>query len=277
MEALSFQSFDRIYQEALQTVYEHWTPQMQARIASHNYGWKPGLFDFKNYLQASSTRFYRAYLACAEGGPGQKICDVGGFWGVFPITLKALGYHVSMTEALQYYDDSFDGLFKHIEDKGVEVIDYDPFEPGASLPGRFDVVTVIAVLEHYPHSLRGFMKNILSMMEPGGKLYIEVPNIAWWPKRIALMRGVTPLAPLEMIFKSDTPFIGHHHEFTMPELRRLAELCGLKVVTEDSYNYSPAGPISFRNAPSRLISSLAYRLLKDSRECLSVLCTPAQT
>ena len=104
---LSFQSFNKIYQDVVLDVYKYWTPQMQVEIAAHNYGWNPGLLDVKIYLQASSVRFYKAYQSFVGRGDVQTVCDVGGFWGVFSITLKELGYDVSMTESLQYYSDSF--------------------------------------------------------------------------------------------------------------------------------------------------------------------------
>ena len=120
----------------------------------------------------------------------------------------------------------------------MTILDYDPFLPEASLSERFDVITVMAVLEHYPHSLKTFMTNIRSLTQPDGRLYIEVPNIAYWPKRTALLFGRTPLAQLTDIFHSEVPFIGHHHEFTIAELRDLVRLSGLSIVYEDYYNYT---------------------------------------
>ena len=70
---------------------------MQVEIAAHNYGWNPGLLDVKIYLQASSVRFYKAYQSFVGRGDVQTVCDVGGFWGVFSITLKELGYDVDVT------------------------------------------------------------------------------------------------------------------------------------------------------------------------------------
>jgi 2-polyprenyl-3-methyl-5-hydroxy-6-metoxy-1,4-benzoquinol methylase len=125
----------------------------------------------------------------------------------------------------------------------VEIFDYDPFEAEAALDRRFDVVTLMAVLEHYPHSHKILMKYISSLIRPDGKLYIEVPNIAYWPKRVSLLIGRTPLAD---IYRSDVPFIGHHYEFTITELRELADLSGMKALAEDFYNYTPG-----RGAPHK--------------------------
>jgi len=245
---------------------------MQTELAAHCHSWGPGLFDFRNYLEVSAVRFYKAYESIAVNGNDQRICDVGGFWGVFPLTLKAIGYDVAMTESLKYYGESFTSLFKCIEDSGVQIFDYDPFLPGASLDESFDVVAVMAVLEHYPHSLRQFMQHIRSLIRPDGKVYIEVPNVAYWPKRVGMLKGQTPHAQLREIFLSDVPFIGHHHEFTIAELRDLAMLSGLSILNEDFYNYTPG---SLRNLKMLLRSPfqfMAFTFARETRECLAVLC-----
>lgn len=272
MQPLSFRSFNEIYQNAVRSVLEHWTHEMQAELAAHCHAWGPGLFDFGDYLRASAIRFYKAYRSFADEGTTQKICDVGGFWGVFPTTLKTLGYDVTMTESLQYYGESFNQLFAAIADQGVRVVDFDPFVAGASLPDRFDAITVMAVLEHYPHSLKYFMENVISLLNHDGKLYLEVPNVAFWPKRVNLLLGQTPQAQLSDIFKSDVPFIGHHHEFTIGELRELATLSGLNVTSEDFYNYSPGVVFGLKAMLRHPIQTLAFSVLKDSRECLAVSC-----
>jgi 2-polyprenyl-3-methyl-5-hydroxy-6-metoxy-1,4-benzoquinol methylase len=272
MKLLSYESFDGIYQESVRTVFAHWTAEMQAELAAHCHSWGPGLFDFKNYLTASALRFYKAYRAFACVDEQQRVCDVGGFWGVFPLTLKKIGYDVAMTESLQYYGESFSGLFKCIAENGVEIFDYDPFETGATLPQKFDVVTVLAVLEHYPHSLKNFMSNVRGLLRPDGFLYIEVPNIAYWPKRVALMLGQTPHAQASEIFLSDVPFIGHHHEFTIKELRDLARLSGLSIVKEDFYNYTPGAVPGFKMLWRSPFQFLAFSFLKEARECMAILC-----
>ncbi|MBA3806438.1 MAG: class I SAM-dependent methyltransferase [Acidobacteria bacterium] len=272
MKPLSWQAFNEVYQASVRRVLEHWTTQMQWEIASHCRGWSPDRFDFRDYLEASSVRFYRAYRAFTKAGDPPSICDVGGFWGVFPVTLRELGYDVTMTESLQYYGGSFNPLFDYIRERGVTILDYDPFQPEARLIARFDVVTVMAVLEHYPHSLKPFMENVVSLLPPGGRLYLEVPNIAYWPKRIELLRGQTPQTPLADIFHSETPFIGHHHEFTLAELRELVASSGLSVISEDTYNYTPGSLPALKRVLRSPLQFLAFSLLKDSRECLAILC-----
>lgn len=269
MKPLSFREFDQRYQEAVHKVLSVWTPEMQSLLATHSYGWRPQEFDFDNYLRASSVRFFNAYVAFADHEKRLSVCDIGGFWGVFPITLAQLGFDVTMTESLRYYGGAFDQLFESIRREGVKVIDYDPFESDGAMPERFDVITVMAVLEHYPHSLKVFMNNVKALLRADGRIYLEVPNIAYLPRRIRFLFGQSPLTPLEDIFRSDVPFIGHHHEFTMSELRNLAQLSGLTVLQENSYNYS----VKSQSLVKRLAGFvLELPGLSESRECLAILC-----
>jgi 2-polyprenyl-3-methyl-5-hydroxy-6-metoxy-1,4-benzoquinol methylase len=270
MRSIPFQEFKKIYEEKVNAISRYWTREMQKEMSFHCYGWDPSLFDIRNYLEASVIRYYTAYRAFAERGEGLTLCDVGGFWGVFPITLRQLGFEVTLTESLKYYGTSFEDLFDHIRAQGVRIVDYDPFKPGP-IPGQYDIVTVMAILEHYPHSLRGFMVNVTSMMEQEGTLYIEVPNIAYWPKRMNLLLGRSPLVALQDIYRSETPFIGHHHEFTISELRVLAELSNIEIIKEFYYTYSVEGDI-WRRFWRYPIEMVVQTFWPNTRECLAILC-----
>jgi len=271
MDKLSFAEFDKVYQASVTEIWAHWNAEMQAQIARHNIAWSSGRTDFLDYLKLSSIRFYKAYCALADFG-GRSICDVGGFWGVWPVTAARLKYRVAMTETLKYYGDSFKPLFDQITKSGVEIFNYDPFSEDASLPRTFDVVTVMAVLEHYPHSLRVLIGNLKRLVNPTGRIFFDVPNITYWPKRTAMLRGQSPLAEIADIYKSEEPFIGHHHEFTLGELRDLARLGGLRIVREDFYNYSLAGQNRLTLLVRHPILSTALALSPQSRECIAVLC-----
>jgi 2-polyprenyl-3-methyl-5-hydroxy-6-metoxy-1,4-benzoquinol methylase len=271
MKAVTFEEFNRAYQRVVRDVYAFWSPAMQARLAENCAGWAPGAYDFRSYLERSSNRFYRAYKSIVELAPGPRVCDVGGFWGVLAVTLKELGLEASMTEALRYYGDAFSPLFEAISARGVRVIDLDPFEPGAGLDERFDAVTVMAVLEHYPHSHKEFLGNASRLLAGDGLLYLEVPNIVYWPKRLAFLRGRSPLVDARMVFRSAVPFVGHHHEFTMDELKGIAELSGLEVLREEYYNYSLVS-MGWKRQLLSPLETLAFALVPSTRECLSVAC-----
>lgn len=272
-EKIAFQEWDREYKKTVNKIYEFWNADMQLEIAKFNWGWHPELYDFKTYLDASTIRYYKAYTEISAKNNIKTVCDVGGFWGVFPTVLVSLGYEVTMTETLKYYSKSFDPLFEFIASKNVKIVDHDPFEQNCPLPGDFDFVTVMAVLEHYPHSLKYFFNNVTSNLKANGYIYIEVPNIAYWPKRIQLLKGKSPITPIYNIFFSEVPFIGHHHEFSREELRKLAQWADLEILNEISFNYSNGSNKSIRQL-LRPIETIVYVFFDVTRECLGMTCKP---
>ena len=273
-DRVTFEEFRTVYRQAVDDVFAFWSPAMQDTLGKHNVGYHGDNLDFKGYLQASDIRFFLAYEAVVAGRSDVRVCDVGGFWGAWPLTLVRLGHRATMTEALEYFDEAFDPLFGYLRGEGVEVLDYDPFRDDAALDARFDGVTVMAVLEHYPHSLESFMTNCKTLLDPESTLYIEVPNLAYWPWRVKLLKGESPLVDVGVIYRSNTPFTGHHHEFTMVELSTLVELAGLEERELVTFNYSPT-PLRWRSlrprgAISAIAQELAFRRKMDAREVLAI-------
>lgn len=235
-------------------------------------GWSPERFDFGEYLRKSLRRYQIAIAAMDRPGGLGRICDVGGFFGAFPLALARLGQDVSMTEALGYYSKAFHPLFDYLRHEGVKVIDWDPFDrPLGTEHGHFDTVTLMAVLEHYPHSPEAILHNVRAIMSDRAVLLVEVPNIAFWTRRINLLRGRTPLVSIADKWNSATPFIGHHHEYTMAELERLVTLAGLPIRGRGSFNYSLSGSL-VRRLLTNPIQTIATGMVPDARECLFVVC-----
>ncbi len=264
--------FEREYKRAVDDVLRFLTEPMQEEMSLHNAGWRRGATDFRVYLLASETRFLHA-LDALELEQDSSVCDVGGFWGVWPLTLARLGVRrVAMTEALEYYNDVFDPLFAFLRGEGVRVMDFDPFGSGEVPEERFDVVTLMAVLEHYPHSPRVALSRVLQMLDQTGRLLIEVPNIAYGPKRLAMLHGLSPLPPLRDVWSSEIPFTGHHREYTRAELRELASLAGLSILDEYEYDYSREHKRRGLLAWVRHPIEAYVETLSDTGEVLAMVC-----
>lgn len=277
--SIGFTEFDAVHQGIVDDLIPLLSPKMQASISRHNVGWSHGRTCFEVYLRRSSLRFYLAAVA-ALGSGADTACDVGGFWGVLPIALRRLGVRrVAMTEAMRYYGPAFDVLFELVASEGVEVIDYDPFEADSPLPSEFGFVSLMAVLEHYPHSPRHLMENVLGMLSAQGVLYMDVPNIAYLPRRLALLRGISPLPTITDILASEVPFVGHHHEYTVAELRDLADSFGLVVEDLWCFNYSSSpglntqhGARAFLQSIGEFTKGLIELAVPNARECIGVRC-----
>jgi methionine biosynthesis protein MetW len=87
----------------------------------------------------------------------------------------------------------------------------------------FDAVTAIAVLEHLfdPYLVVAEFNRVL---KPGGQLIVEVPNLAWLPRRVDVLFGRLPVTGDEEGWDG-----GHLHYFTFSALRQLLTSHGFAV------------------------------------------------
>ncbi|MCB9263175.1 MAG: hypothetical protein H6607_12445 [Flavobacteriales bacterium] len=261
---IDYIEFVEIYTNRVNQVYQFWTDEMQQKIARHNVDWNIP-YNFKRYLDKSAKRFYNAYLEIPDGA---KTClDIGGFWGVYSLTLKDLGYTSVMTEAKKYYDDSFNPLFMFIESQGVKIIDIDPFQE--QLESVFyDYISIMAVLEHISYSLKPFLHNVRQTLTSNGVIYIDVPNILYYFKRRDVILGKSPLPNIKSIYESEIPFIGHHHEYTLEELLYLGQIVEIKPINIFHFNYSIE--MNFNFMMKHPIAAIVLSSFKNTREIIGV-------
>ena len=122
----------------------------------------------------------------------------------------------------------------------MEIWNLDLSEPLESVPeDRFDLVAAMAILEHLPSSPRPLLLNAKALLSENGRLVVDVPNIAYWPNRIGLLRGISPLPRMADVYHSEPPFTGHHHEYTVDELVDVLTWSGLSVDEIVTLNYTP--------------------------------------
>ncbi len=242
---IDLSAFGAVYREAVRDIAPFLTPDRLEVIARHNPGWRPEHFDAVAYLETSEAR-YTAALAVFERNGGQavgeelRVLDVGGFMGPLPLALVRLGARVTLSEHYDYYDGAFDELRDYLIGQGVEVWDLDLSEALDSQPDdRFDLVLAMAILEHLPSSPRPLLLNARGLLAEAGRLVVDVPNIAYWPKRVGLLRGISPLPAMADVYHAEAPFTGHHHEYTLAELTQVLTWSGLAVEEVVTLNYTP--------------------------------------
>ncbi len=107
---------------------------------------------------------------------------------------------------------------KNVQFKTVDVDQGLPFKSVS-----FDVVTAVAALAFFfdPHFV---LEEIKRVLKKNGILILEVPNLAYLPRRISLFLGKQPWTSAGQGWDG-----GHLHYFTQGSLKRLLEDSGFKI------------------------------------------------
>jgi hypothetical protein len=247
---LDINRFRDAYRRSVQDVMRFVTPERQAVIATHNPALRPGRFDLGVYLRASERRYaelIRLLNAHARFDREElRTLEVGGFLGAYPLALARLNIPVTLVEHYGYYHGAFDELAEYLASAGVAIWDADFTQVLRAAPERHTLVTNMAMLEHLADSPKILMDNLASATDERGALVIEVPNIAYFPKRRGALMGRSVHPDLAAVYESAIPFTGHHREYTLQEAIDLLSWTGFAVDEAALLNYS----IDLRNGTS---------------------------
>ena len=87
----------------------------------------------------------------------------------------------------------------------MTIWDLDLTQPEAAPDASFQLVTNMAMIEHLPDSPRPLMDNLGALISQDGRLIVEVPNIAYLPRRLQALRGDSVHPPLADLLESRAP------------------------------------------------------------------------
>jgi 2-polyprenyl-3-methyl-5-hydroxy-6-metoxy-1,4-benzoquinol methylase len=96
-----------------------------------------------------------------------SLLDIGAGTGAFAASMKAAGWQVKGIEP------DAEARAKARDRYGLELLD--PGELSGLQEQSFDAITLWHVLEHV-HDLHGYLGRIYSLLRPGGRLLVAVPN-----------------------------------------------------------------------------------------------------
>jgi 2-polyprenyl-3-methyl-5-hydroxy-6-metoxy-1,4-benzoquinol methylase len=261
-------AFRSAYRAAVDAVLPFFDRERLENVGIHNPGWHPDRFDVGAYLRASEERYVHVLALAARCGVAERprVLEVGGFFGAFPLALARVGLDVTLSEKYAYYYGAFDDLRGFLEREGVAVWDEDLTERLAAPRGdRFDLITSLAILEHLANTPRPLMDNLAGLLADRGRLLVEVPNIAYWPKRLAALTGGSVHPPLRDVYDAAIPYTGHQREYTAAELRELIGWSGLQLHALTAYNYTPEPQ---GRAPMVVLRRWPARRFERAREVL---------
>ena len=146
--------------------------EIGAWYASENYishsDTKKGFINSLYHLVRKRTLHSKKRLIIKETGmPKGKVLDLGCGTGAFLNTMAAAGWGITGLEP-----------DVNARKKAMELYNIQPLEPAKLSelePSSYHAITLWHVLEHV-HELHAYLKQLETLLAPGGKLFIAVPN-----------------------------------------------------------------------------------------------------
>jgi SAM-dependent methyltransferase len=234
-------------------------------LAGHNAG--ISRYDgnlWHHLVVVEGPRFARALEMLEPQSPG-TVVDLGCLLPYMPIVLARRGWNVTAVDRYDLYGPTLRSAVERCaKAEGFELVDADILEKPDL--GAFDVALLMAVVEHLNGSPLPLLEHIREMLNPGGRLLFEVPNLAELGKRIGLLRGRSPLPLIEEYARSDYPFTGHNREMTVAEVKWLLDAAEFDIEQFDCFDYSPPN----RGLKPAVIRHLRRRL-PDAAETIMAL------
>lgn len=150
--------------------------------------------------------------------PGTHVLDVGCGDGVM------MDYLYSDKRCTGYGLELADDKVLESTQRGVRVIQQD-FEKGLGIFGdnSFDTVLCLSSLQMMQH-VEDLLRDIVRV---GAEAIVSFPNFAYWPHRVALLRGRMPVSKTLPYQWYDTPNV---RCATIEDFRELADEVGLEVI-----------------------------------------------
>jgi methionine biosynthesis protein MetW len=139
--------------------------------------------------------------------------------------------------------------------RGINVIQHD-MEAGLGLFGdnSFDTVLCLSSLQMMQH-VEGLLRDIVRV---GAEAIVSFPNFAYWPHRVALLKGRMPVSRSLPYQWYDTPNV---RCATIYDFKELAEECGLEVL--EYVALADGKPVTF--LPNLRGSLAVFRLRKKAK------------
>jgi methionine biosynthesis protein MetW len=140
--------------------------------------------------------------------------------------------------------------------RGINVIQHD-MEAGLGLFGdnSFDTVLCLSSLQMMQH-VEALLRDIVRV---GSEAIVSFPNFAYWPHRVALLKGRMPVSRSLPYQWYDTPNV---RCATIYDFKELAEECGLEVL--EYVALAEGKPVTF--LPNLRGSLAVFRLRKKARQ-----------
>jgi SAM-dependent methyltransferase len=167
--------------------------------------------------------------------PGGTVIDLGGGITLINGVLARLGMKVHVVDFMEEYwsagpaySDNIRASFDFLRSQGVQFLktDLTDCDLRQHFPlGTADRIVSNHTLEHFHRSPRKLLESSVAVLADGGLMVIEVPNAVNLLKRIKVLFGKSNYPPYDT-FYSDAHWTGHVREYSVGDLKALAQLLG---------------------------------------------------
>jgi SAM-dependent methyltransferase len=176
---------------------------------------------------------YKMTLEAARLHGGGTLVDLGGYFGVIAHAITQLGYEAHVVDSYGPLGDAHPGLENWWDRSGITVHDIDLQAAELHLPfadDSVDLVTLLAVIEHFPNSPRLVLEEARRILKPGGLFIVDTPNAGYFGTRVGFgLHGSGLWANVEELYHSPFPFPGHKRCYSRHELVSVLGWAGFSV------------------------------------------------
>jgi SAM-dependent methyltransferase len=179
-----------------------------------------GVAELTAAMRQPSHRYYPV-LRYLEANPGLNVVELGFGDAITASTLAQACGHLQIIDVADRREGI--ALPGNVAFTKADLNDDYP------LPGNtFDVVVAMMVIEHLFDPFHSFGE-VFRIAKPGGRVFINLPNIGSIRCRLQLLRGGMPVTSSNDWFEKREWDGNHLHYFTVDETIRLASFTGLKL------------------------------------------------
>ena len=154
------------------TIYPKIVTDTQERFQGNRWTESRGMLE-----SVTSAMAARRYGELRAFGPGRDLLEVGCGTGEFLVAARAAGHWVT---GLDLSQEAIAYLRCRHPDLDVRC---DTVESAALPAGSFDVIAAFHVLEHVADPI-GLLRRMRRLLRPSGLVYIRVPNLDTWYRRV---------------------------------------------------------------------------------------------
>jgi 2-polyprenyl-3-methyl-5-hydroxy-6-metoxy-1,4-benzoquinol methylase len=178
---------------------------------------------------------YHLDLALSGALEGSRVADIGGGIGLFSLGAAALGMRSVLVDDFRDPGDIAvaDEVLKLHRRYGVEIIRRDVIADGVDFPaGSLDIVTTFDSIEHWHHSPKRLLHQLMTALKPGGRMVIGTANCVNLRKRISVPLGIGKWSTMTDWYEQEL-FRGHVREPDLADMRYIGhalELSDVKII-----------------------------------------------